>query len=394
MRKLFITLSLLFAICGVTFSQNTLRSGVEDVEAYLLTCGPGSEVYSLWGHSALRVVDKSTGQDIVYNWGVFDFATKNFAWKFAKGRLNYMIAASTYKRFLQDYTSSNRWVKSQKINLNVEEMSNLLDLLDENMRPENVFYLYDFFYDNCATRIRDVIEKAVGNNFLYPIEDNNIKSTFRDEIGKYMKNALWLNFGTDLILGLPTDKKTTMKDRMFLPDGLCEGLSQSQIRRDGRIIPLLTNPTMVVKSDDSALSKKTIFSPMLVLSLLLIFVVLFSIYAKSPKANRIMDIILFSIFSLLALFMIFFNFFTDHIQCTRNLNIIWLNPCVIVCLIGLILKKPFTTWFKIVFALSLLFAVLIFCLPHSFNYAFLPMTLLLAFRSLVHCNFDWFPIDV
>ena len=210
MRKLFITLSLLFAFSGVVFSQNTLRSGIEDVEAYLLTCGPGNEVYSLWGHSALRIVDKSSGQDIVYNWGVFDFSTKNFAWKFAKGRLNYMIAASTYKRFLQDYTSSNRWVKSQKINLSEAEMSNLLDLLEENMRPENVFYLYDFFYDNCATRIRDVLEKAVGNNFLYPIEDNSIKSTFRDEIGKYMGNALWLNLGTDLLLGLPSDKKTTM----------------------------------------------------------------------------------------------------------------------------------------------------------------------------------------
>ena len=133
-----------------------------DTTVYLLTCASGNETYSLWGHSALRVVIQATQSDKVYNWGVFDFGTPNFAWKFAKGRLDYMLGVYNYNVFIRDYFLEKRSVISQKVNLNQVEKLRLMLLLQENMKPENRNYRYDFLYDNCSTRIRDIIEKLIG----------------------------------------------------------------------------------------------------------------------------------------------------------------------------------------------------------------------------------------
>jgi hypothetical protein len=127
-----------------------------DTIAYLLTCGPGTETYSVYGHSALRIVIPEKREDSVYNWGVFDFETPNFAWKFAKGRLDYKLADETLNSFLGAYAFEQRYVVSQKINLDAKEVRTLVGLINENLKPENRKYRYDFFYDDCSTRIRDL----------------------------------------------------------------------------------------------------------------------------------------------------------------------------------------------------------------------------------------------
>ena len=163
MKRIFAFISvILITLCPDLFSQNKLSP-----EVYLLTCAPGTETYSHWGHSALRIVDSEKNTDLVYNWGVFDFSTPNFVWKFAKGRLDYMLGVYSYKRFIQEYFLEERWVNQQKINLEPEETSSCLCLLAENLKPENIKYRYDFFYDDCSTRIRDLLEKSLGNRLLY-----------------------------------------------------------------------------------------------------------------------------------------------------------------------------------------------------------------------------------
>ena len=242
MRKAYIYLALF-----LVFSSTGLAAqSVSDIRVYLITCGPGTETYSIYGHSALRIVLPENGTDIVYNWGVFDFDTPNFAWKFAKGRLNYMLSATTFERFKQEYILEQRWMQIQEINLEMEEKIRLIQLIDENLKPENRQYLYDFFYDNCSTRIRDLLEKVLGDNLLYPPDEPGRVFSFRAMVGKYQKPYPWLNTGINFMLGSPCEKKADLRDRMFLPIEMQTELSKSFVRREGRMVAVLKNPETVL----------------------------------------------------------------------------------------------------------------------------------------------------
>ncbi|MBP1666601.1 MAG: hypothetical protein H6Q23_1461 [Bacteroidetes bacterium] len=383
-----------FTLILLFFSAKLVAQDVSYVKIYLITCGPGTETYSIYGHSALRIVMPEGGSDIVYNWGVFDFNTPHFVWKFAKGRLNYMLAATTFERFQQEYFLEQRWMQVQEINLEPEEKIHLMQLIAENLQPENVAYLYDFFYDNCSTRIRDLLEKVLGNNLMYPPDDPKQVFSFRIMAGNFQRMYPWLNTGIDLILGTPCEKKAYLRDRMFLPLEMQKGLSASLLKRSGRMVPLLKNPETVFSFDQP--QKKIAFhkSPTFAFSLLLVAVVIFFALIKNKKAARITDIIIFLFFSCLALFMLFSNFMTDHWQLKRNLNILWLSPFLFVCLSAVILKKEWFTWFRIVFVLCILSFLIQIIFPGGFNTAFIPLILILAHRSSARSGFSWNPLSM
>ncbi len=367
-----------------------------DAEVFLLTCGPGTETYSIYGHSAVRIVIPSKNIDQVYNWGVFDFSTPNFAWKFAKGRLEYMLGTYSYESFLREYQYEKRWVISQKINLEDNEKNTLFKLISENLRPENIKYRYDFFYDNCSTRIRDLLEKATGENLIYP--DDEIKKnmpTFRELISVYQKGYPWLNFGIDLLLGAPCDKKASFRDRMFLPLELQKGLSSLVVRRNGKMIPLLSNPITELAYNEPLIKESLFGSPIFIFSLVIIGFIILSGAIRGNTPNRLIDIFIFSIFSLLAVLMIFSNFFTDHQQLRWNLNIIWLNPFLFICLYALIFnKKNKIIWFRMTFWLGILFLVQAAISPQQFNNAVYPLTGLIILRSSVRAGFGWNPLSL
>lgn len=393
MKRLFLFLAL-----AVFVGSNALarpdRTENSDIEVYLLTCGPGQELYATWGHTALRVKDMNAGTDIVYNWGVFDFSTKHFAWKFARGRLEYMLAFTTYERFLDEYNYSNQEVISQRVNLDRQEINTMLMLIQENLKPENVKYRYDFFYDDCSTRVRDLLENAVGDNLLYPPEDIRNQTTFAKEIERFSNRSPWLDFGIDMLMGREGRKRTTLRDRMFLPDELSKGLSQLVIRRDGLMVPLLANPVTVVESTAVWQKTNVMFAPISVFSFSLIIVLILGATLKSKLANNIMDIILFFLFSVLAVMIFFFNFFTDHVQMRGNLHILWLSPFVITSLIALILDKEFLWSFRTVFVFTIIFTALAILMPRSINPAFIPLSLILAIRSLVRGKYPWNPLRI
>lgn len=390
MKKIFaiVTVVLLTISTGL-FSQDNNTPGV-----YLLTCGPGTETYSHWGHSALRIFDSAAGTDRVYNWGVFDFSTPAFAWKFSRGRLEYMLGVTTYERFLQEYFMEGRWVQSQKINLEPGEIDHLLTLIAENLKPENIKYRYDFFYDDCSTRIRDLLEKAIGNILLYPPEEKATQPTFRFMLGKYLGPAPWLEFGIDLLVGLPGNKKASFRDRMFLPIDMQEALSDAVVNRNSKMIPLLQNPETVLESEAPAVKQSFLASPVFVLSLILIIIILISSLVRERRALKGFDIFLFSIFSILALIMIFFNFFTDHQQTKWNINIVWLSPFIILCLFSLLLDKNWHTWFRIVFVLCTLSFLVLVVFTNASNNAFLPIVLMIMVRSSARAGFPWNPLSV
>jgi len=378
----------------LAFAQSICAQNENDTIVYLLTCNPGTETYSIYGHSALRVVDNYSGTDMVYNWGVFDFSTPNFAWKFAKGRLDYMLESGTMNDFLRIYVYEERGVTSQRINLQPENVRKLLELINENLKPENINYRYDFFYDNCATRIRDILETATDGKIHYSNEIDSKFKTFREMINEYQKPHHWLNFGITLALGLPSDKKATFRERMFLPIELQKCLSATVINIDGRMIPLLQNPERIINYDMPVAKSAPVFNPEITIVLILILLLLFIPFIRKKNILNSVDIFIFFVFSILAGFMLFFNFFTDHQATKINLNILWLNPFIIFCLASLAFNKAGVVWFRIVLYISILFLVLYLILPQNFSIAVIPACLIMAFRSSARSEFSWNPFTI
>lgn len=387
-----ILFALVFAILA-SFA-NLFSQVTENVSVYLITCGPGTATYSIYGHSALRIVIPERNSDLVYNWGVFDFATPNFVWKFAKGRLDYKLGVISFDRFQEEYFLEQRWIQSQKINLEPDETNILFGLIAENLKPENLNYRYDFFYDDCSTRIRDLLEKSLGSKLTYPPDDKKDVPTFRDLVGKYQRPFPWLKFGVDLLMGTPGEKKASYRDKMFLPLDMQKGLSDALINRDSRLISLLQNPETVLDFETPVVKQRFFISPVFIFSLAFILLVIFFALNRNKTVVKVTDIVIFSIFSLLSLLMIFFGFFTDHQQMKWNLNIIWLSPFVILCLAGVILNKEWLTWFRIVFALCILSFIIQLIVPPAFNQAFIPLILILILRSSARAGFSWNPLSV
>ena len=365
-----------------------------DTSVYLLTCGPGTETYSIYGHSALRISVPYDRIEDVYNWGVFDFSTPNFAWKFAKGRLEYMLNKESLQSFLRTYIYEQRFVYYQEINLSSAEKRELLILINDNLKPENRKYRYDFFYDDCSTRIRDLLEKVIGRNLLYPPDETVNDPTFRDVLGKYQGPFPWLQFGIDLIMGSGGDRKTSFRDRMFLPLDMQKEMANLRINREGKMIPLLQNPVALLDFEAPSISKNLFTSPVFIFTMILIIIIILSGLMKSGKVNKIFDIIVFSIFSVLSVMMIFFNFFTDHQQMKWNLNILWLNPLIIICLLLIIMNKTKPVLHRILFYITAGFVLLHPILPQGFNSAVLPLALILLLRSSIRAGLNWNPFSL
>ena len=187
-----------------------------------------------------------------------------------------------------------------------------LELINENLKPENIKYRYDFFYDDCTTRIRDLLEKSIGEKLKYPPPEHDRSPTFRDMVGKYQNPYPWLKFGVDLIMGSTADKRTSFRERMFLPIDMKDELSKTVINRSGKMIPLLQNPVVLLDFDAPVVKQKFFTSPSVVFTLVIIVILILSASVKKSKIIRIIDIFIYSVFSILSLLMIFFNFFTDH----------------------------------------------------------------------------------
>jgi len=386
---------LLFSIFSfIMFPALRASMQLNDTTVYLLTCAPGNETYSLWGHSALRVVMPGSDYDKVYNWGVFDFATPHFAWKFAKGRLNYMLGVYGYEAFIKDYFVESRSVISQIVNLTPVEKLRLMILLDENMKPENRYYRYDFLYDNCSSRIRDILEKLLGNKLIYPPDELEQSPTFRDRIGQYTRNSPWTKMGIDLLVGTPADKKTTFRDRMFLPDDLQKNLTRAIINRDRKMFPLLYPAETILDMPATGTKPPLYGTPIFVFTVIFIFLVFLSARFKDRAFMTYMDIALFLVFSVIAILMIFFSFFTDHIETRMNLNILWFNPFILTGLISLITGKRISAWFKVIFWLALVFVPLVIIMPAMINSSFIPVIFILLLRSSARAGFQWNPLSV
>ena len=212
-RKIFLIICLSWWMSS--FSQSDLLS--DGAEISVITCGPGSELYSTFGHSAFRILDRKRNMDKVYNYGTFNFATPNFYAKFVRGKLLYELRAYPFSHFLRSYQEENRWVKEQILNLDQQQKQSIYDFLEENEKPANRGYKYDFFYDNCSTKMYQVLEKTLKDQLLFDDNYEPTDFTHRELIQQYLTNLKWSDFGIDLALGSVIDREISTKQYMFLP---------------------------------------------------------------------------------------------------------------------------------------------------------------------------------
>ena len=238
--RLLLLYTLLY-ICG------NVRALPEDsIEVGLLTCEPGTEVYALYGHTAIRICNYATGEDWVFNYGLFNFRQPYFIWRFALGECDYQVGAEPFAYFAREYEARGSSVYQQTLNLTAEEKARLWALLLDNMRPENREYRYNFFYDNCTTRARDRIEDAVDGEIVYPAQDT--ACTFRGIVHQYTADYPWAELGDDICLGAAADRPISAREEMFAPFRMLRYADGAVIRgADGRERPLVLSTHEVVK---------------------------------------------------------------------------------------------------------------------------------------------------
>lgn len=356
--------------------------------ASLLTCGPGDEFYSTFGHTALRICDTSRNIDLAYNYGMFSFGEPHFYLNFARGRLNYFLGRTPFQYFMEEYALEGRWVQEQRVNLPFEEVNKLYELLEENYKPENKHYMYDYFADNCATRVRDMICRVDGKP-QGTCEEQAAQRSFRAIMYEHTQPTLqWWQFGIDILLGARTDKPVTEWQAMFAPNELMK------YANNGHLGVECDDARQLLREDRKPLNNS--FSPTLAFWLaaaLVLLIDIVSILKKKRSYNRgdklsdgwrlkWLDGIVFGLVGLLGLLIGAMWFGTDHYWTKDNWNLLWLNPLFLVLLFRL---RKNNRVVAAILLISLAAAMTLGCtgvLPQHFNAAALPICVLLFARTL------------
>jgi Domain of unknown function (DUF4105) len=350
----------------------------------LLTCTPGEELYSTFGHSALRITDSVSRSDIVYNYGTFNFDEPGFYTKFIRGKLTFYLSTDEYDSFLASYAEEKRGITEQVLQLTCAEKYNMLLLLQANMMEQNRFYKYDFTFDNCTTRLRDLLEKATTE----PVHFGGLlqyKATFRDLIYKYLdyNDKQWSKLGIDILLGSPLDVTMKPREVMFLPDYLMSTLDKTSIGNRPLVSEKHTSLPSVLPPEEI-----NIFThPLFIFCCLLVLVIALS-FSKNAFIRRLLvafDGFLFFMTGLLGILLLFMWFGTDHVMCRNNYNLLWAWPLNVIAAFYIDSKKNTALAYLRIYAFFNL-AVLVcwFLLPQHLNPSLMPVIALMIFRVFWH----------
>ncbi len=328
----------------ISFSTNAQPNQLSpNAEIAVLTFGPGENLNDSFGHNALRIHDPSLGMDIVYGYGEYDFDTPNFYLKFAQGKLNYMMSKHQFSDIYRFYTSYNRTIEAQVLNLTTEEKQRLYEYLVNNYKPENRKYLYDFFYDNCATRIRDVVENAIQEPIEFKAPQNFQPKTFRELIYEHTGRNTWGSFGIDLALGSVIDQEATPYEHMFLPKYIHAFFENATLNASKKLVK---TSVVLHKRLEPLKSNSFLFSPLMIFGILLLIIIYitYSDY-KHNKRSKWLDIVLFTITGILGVVILLLWSSTDHTATAKNYNLLWAFPLNLI-FIGQLLKPQITGWFR------------------------------------------------
>ena len=251
MKKLLLIFLLL---CGGAPGASPHNALIDSVEVSLLTCEPGAAIYEQYGHTAIRVRRVGdTGQqplDIVFNYGCFDFNEPNFGLRFALGQTDYMLCGIDFKYFEMEYAEQRRRVWQQTLNLDPEERQRLVDALVTNAMPQHRIYRYNFLYNNCTTKCRDIIEASINGAVRW--RGDTARTTFRQMMHECNKGYFWDSQSIDFCLGATVDTLITPRDKMFAPMYMKWSLEEAFITRNGATeaeTPLMREEKLIISPD-------------------------------------------------------------------------------------------------------------------------------------------------
>ena len=372
MQKKFLIFKITFLLIFFPFwafsNSLNLSENIESTEISVLTCDPGTQIYSLFGHSALRIKNPVNGHDLVVNWGLFEFSESQFqfGYDFAKGRLKYYMGIQLMSNFMIEYRRAKRGVREQVLNLGDQEKYQIIQLLEENYKPENRKYKYEFFYDNCSSRLRDIIKKVFNENINFYQSPKSNKFTFRETIHKYLESFPWLKLGIDLVLGKKIDVLVSNENLMFLPLNVEQIFDQSLVENNGAKKNLIKSKNTLVESFEN----KNELSNIGIYSWILLGITLVLIVFKLEKALGFWSSLNLFIVGLLGIILVFMWIGTDHNATKMNFNLLWASPFHFILIYSLIKGSwnNFTYWYLIL-SLLLIFTTILFwfTLTQEFN---------------------------
>ena len=364
MRYIYLLAFTLFSFCA--YGQHDTAISVSADTAHLrisiLTCGVGDELYSSFGHTGVRIVDSVRHTDEIYNYGTFNFSP-DFYKEFVRGKLLYYLDKSSFNDFMYTYVEEKRNVQEQVLDIPEDRKRAILAYLENNLLPENKSYKYDYFFDNCATRVRDILPKVLGPEFYFGEVLNGKKISYRKIMNQYLVDKHWERFGMNLLLASPTDSIMTDEGSMFLPDFIHQGLVHAKYRGNH-----------VVSSDATILDHKHIFrstlnGPLWAMIGLLILTALSFLVRSFKYLKSILRFLILMTTGLLGVLMLVMWIGTDHRACTNNYNVLWAIPFnVIIALVAH--KKRF--WLKI-YALAAISLLIVALVVHLIGFQQMPL---------------------
>ncbi len=371
-----------FLLCFIFLNRQS--AAAQDSSCHLrislLTCAPGAELYSTFGHTALRIQDSVTGSDYVYNYGTFNFNDNNFYMKFVRGKLDYFLSIDMYPDFMYEYQQDQRSVWEQQLNLTCTEKQQIINALTINMQPANRMYKYDFIYDNCTTRVRDLIFTSLPGsavkNRLVP-EGTTPRNLIYTYLGK--GGEPWSKLGIDILLGSKLDKPVDNNVAMFLPEFLLKGVDSATIN----------GVQPVVKQKKALLDAATPIEPIGEYVPLIVFFVICALLTllflssneRAMAISRYVDSFFLYLTGLLGLLLIFMWWGTDHRMTKNNYNLLWALPTNFIAAF-FVWRRPnwIRTYFFIAFAETALLLIFWFWLPQEFNLSLVPFVFFMLFR--------------
>lgn len=366
----------------------------DSAQVSILTSAPWpKEIYAVFGHSAMRVYDPVQNIDYVFNYGVFDFNSSNFIYRFMAGETDYMVAAIDYASYLEEYKSRSIDVFEQQINLTQEEKQTIWDYLLDNIRPENRVYRYNIFYNNCTTKLTDILEHTIDGNIIYPVD--NTPQSFRNLVHECIVEQPWIQFGIDLVIGSKADKMITEKEKMFLPIYQMRTLDGATISLTDSVGQLQTKMLVIKKEqvlknnrldNEQAKSISFFYTPLFVTILICLSAILISLvgYKRRIAICSIYDFILFSITGTAGCVIFFMMFFSVHPCTGSNWNIVWLNPLQLLAALLFFVKplRKYVYYYHFInFAVLILFLLVWYLIPQQLEVAFAPLIIAIALRS-------------
>ena len=355
----------------------------DSIEVSLLTCSPHEEIYSLYGHTALRWHDlhqsgPSAGNDIAFNWGIFNFNKPYFVLRFVFGLTDYELGIMPFQYFCTYYEKWGSSVTEQVLNLSNEEKMKLEAALQENLQPENRIYRYNYFYDNCSTRPRNIIEECINGKVEYAQREDYTPS-YREMVGVCTRNHPWGTFGNDILLGIKADFKTDMRQQEFLPDNLLYDFDRAQIYADGTYRPLVKERRMVVLPGVQIIEKDFPLTPTeCAVVLLIVALLLRGLEWKLKKVFVWWDVLLM-LAQGLAGCVLFAMIFSQHPTTSLNLQILLLNPLPLFFIPSIIREKK-TKWQNLLLMLVVLFFIGSLFQHYAEGMLILALSLLSRFR--------------